>query len=114
MDTLKDIELSVLDRLKQKFTPTIYELWFKSMQLVSLDGETAVFSTDSNFKQDLISKRHATSIKDALREVVGFDVQIVVVSRESSEGFHIPEIEEKPEEVKKPASILPALLFAVI
>ncbi len=107
MDTLKDIELSVLDRLKQKFTPTIYELWFKSMQLVSLDGETAVFSTDSNFKQDLISKRHATSIKDALREVVGFDVQIVVVSRESSEGFHIPEIEEKPEEVKKPASILP-------
>ena len=107
MDTLKDIELSVLDRLKQKFTPTIYELWFKSMQLVSLDGETAVFSTDSNFKQDLISKRHATSIKDALREVVGFDVQIVVVSRESSEGFHIPEIEEKPEEIKKPASILP-------
>ena len=107
MDTLKDIELSVLDRLKQKFTPTIYELWFKSMQLVSLDGETAVFSTDSNFKQDLISKRHAASIKDALREVVGFDVQIVVVSRESSEGFHIPEIEEKPEENKKPSSILP-------
>ena len=107
MDTLKDIESSVLEQLKSKFTPTIYELWFKSMQLVSLDGETAVFSTDSNFKQDLISKRHVTSIKEALREVVGFDVQIVVVSRESSEGFHIPEIKEKPEENKKLSSILP-------
>ena len=107
MDTLKDIETSVLEGLKQKFAPTIYELWFKSLQLVSLDGESATFSTDSNFKQDLISKRHATSIRDALREVVGFDVRIVIESREGREGFHIPDIQEKPEEIKKPTSPLP-------
>lgn len=107
MDTLKDIESSVLERLKQKFTPTIYELWFKSLQLVSLDGETAVFSTDSNFKQDLIGKRHAGSIQDALREVVGFEVKIAIESRESSEGFHIPEIADKPEEERPTSKILP-------
>ena len=100
MDTLKDIGSAVLEQLKQKFTPTIYELWFKSLQLVSLDGDTAVFSTDSNFKQDLIAKRHAGSIRDALREVVGFDVKVVIESREDSEGFHIPEIKDKPEEKK--------------
>ena len=107
MDTLKDIESSVLEQLKQRFAPTIYELWFKSLQLVSLDGDVAVFSTDSNFKQDLISKRHAASIGDALREVVGFEVRIVVESREGREGFHIPEIEDKPEEKKTTGSLLP-------
>ena len=107
MDTLKDIETAVLEGLKQRFTPTIYELWFKSLQLVSLDGESATFSTDSNFKQDLISKRHASSIRDALCEVVGFDVRIVIESREGKEGFHIPDIREKPEEIKKPTSPLP-------
>ena len=106
MDTLKDIGSAVLEQLKQKFTPTIYELWFKSLQLVSLDGDTAVFSTDSNFKQDLIAKRHAGSIRDALREVVGFDVKVVIESREDSEGFHIPEIKDKPEE-KKTVPLLP-------
>ena len=101
MDTLKDIESSVLEQLKSKFTPTIYDLWFKSLQLVSLDGDAAVFSTDSNFKQDLIEKRHAGAIKDALKEVVGFEVRIVIESREGRDGFHIPEIEDRPEPTKK-------------
>ena len=106
MDTLKDIESSVLEQLKSKFTPTIYDLWFKSLQLVSLDGDAAVFSTDSNFKQDLIEKRHAGAIKDALKEVVGFEVRIVIESREGRDGFHIPEIEDRPEPNKK-KTILP-------
>ena len=101
MDTLKDIESSVLEQLKSKFTPTIYDLWFKSLQLVSLDGDAAVFSTDSNFKQDLIEKRHAGAIKDALKEVVGFEVRIVIESREGRDGFHIPEIEDRPEPTRK-------------
>ena len=102
MNTLKDIESSVLEQLKRQFAPTIYELWFKSLQLVSLDGNTAVFSTDSNFKQDLISARHAESIKAALREVIGFEVGIVIESREERDGFVIPKMEDKPEE-EKPA-----------
>jgi len=106
MDTLKDIETSVLEQLKLMFAPTIYELWFKSLQLVSLDGDTAVFSTDSNFKQDLISKRHASSICDALQKVIGFEVRIVVESREDREGFHPPKIEDKPEEKKPTDSLL--------
>ena len=110
MDTLKDIGSAVLEQLKQKFTPTIYELWFKSLQLVSLDGDTAVFSTDSNFKQDLIAKRHAGSIRDALREVVGFDVKVVIESREDSEGFHIPEIKDKPDGRDERAGAVPVVL----
>ena len=105
MDTLKDIETSVLEQLKQKFSPTIYDLWFKDLRLVSLDGTTAVFSTDSNFKQGLISTRHKDSIRDALLEVIGFEVSITVESREERDGFTIPKMEDKPEE-KKP-SLLP-------
>ncbi|MBR4335286.1 MAG: chromosomal replication initiator protein DnaA [Clostridia bacterium] len=107
MNTLKDIESSVLEQLKRQFAPTIYELWFKSLQLVSLDGNTAVFSTDSNFKQDLISARHAESIKAALREVIGFEVGIVIESREERDGFVIPKMEDKPEEEKPSRHILP-------
>ena len=105
MDTLKDIETSVLEQLRQKFSPTIYDLWFKDLRLVSLDGTTAVFSTDSNFKQGLISTRHKDSIRDALLEVIGFEVSITVESREERDGFTIPKMEDKPEE-KKP-SLLP-------
>ena len=107
MDTLKDIEALVLANLKKTFSPSIYDLWFSSLKLVSLDGMTAVFSIESNFKQELISKRHAGSLQTALREAVGFDAEIVVESRESKEGFHPTEIKEKAEEPKKNKSPLP-------
>ena len=95
MDTLKDIEALVLANLKKTFSPSIYDLWFSSLKLVSLDGNTAVFSIESNFKQELISKRHAGSLQKALSDAVGFDAEIVVESRESKEGFHPTKILEK-------------------
>ena len=107
MDTLKDIEALVLANLKKTFSPSIYDLWFSSLKLVSLDGNTAVFSIESNFKQELISKRHAGSLQKALSDAVGFDAEIVVESRESKEGFHPTKILEKDEEPKKNKSPLP-------
>ena len=64
------------------YPDTIMKLWFDDLKLTILTEDTAVFSTRSDFKRDIVYKRYLNVIREALMETVGFDVSISVRSLE--------------------------------
>jgi chromosomal replication initiator protein len=78
MSELNDITLEVLSLIKERFetTPTIFNLWFDKLQLVSLSGEKAVFKTPTPLKKKILEKQYYSTISEAISEIIGFDVEI--------------------------------------
>lgn len=85
--------------MKERYTgkEETYNIWFGSLRLVSLEADTAVFMCESEFKRDIIAKRHAGFIGECLNEVIGFLPEIEIKSEHESEPDE--EEEEKPHTV---------------
>ncbi|MFA5562540.1 MAG: chromosomal replication initiator protein DnaA [Eubacteriales bacterium] len=96
MNVYQDVEQAVLSVLAAQYSRTIYELWFKDLKLVSLTESQAVFSVNSHFKKNIIQTKHGGALQAALTEVIGFEVDIVVVSSEEEDGFRLPSFTEPP------------------
>ena len=82
MQSLVQIWESVLSILQEKSTRSVYDLWFKDLRLVYLDGDKAAVVINSDLKKDIIQKRYAQPLTEALCEVIGFDPPITVLSDE--------------------------------
>ncbi len=57
-------------------------LWFGSMVLKAMTENTAYFQIESDFKQNIINTRYLEDIKKAMAEILGFEVEVVVLSVE--------------------------------
>ena len=78
MSELNAITEQVLGIIKANFekTPTIFNLWFDKLQLVSLSEEKAVFKTPTPLKQKILKKQYYSIVLEALCEVIGFEVEL--------------------------------------
>ena len=76
MQSLDQIWESVLSILQEKSTRSVYDLWFKDLRLVYLDGDKAAVVINSDLKKDIIQKRYAQPL------TIGFDPPITVLSDE--------------------------------
>ena len=106
MSELNDITAEVLSIIKSKFeaTPTIFNLWFEKLQLISLSEDAAVFRTPTPLKQKILKKQYSSVISEALCEVIGFEVEIdFVLSDEAMKATVIEDIDfnEFTEESKE-------------
>lgn len=101
MDALQDVGKAVLSVLKNAFAPTIYELWFQDLKLVSLNEDTAVFEINSDLKCQILQTRHSDNIRRALSEVIGYEAKLQFYSTEKEDGFKIPtfHLAKEPEPV---------------
>ena len=80
----KDIWNIVLENMKNNngFSDLTIELWFSRMVMEKLTSETAYFSTDNDLMKNIIEKKYAHFIKEELKNVLGFEVEVVIVSCE--------------------------------
>ena len=85
MQSYDQIWNSILSMFREKYTPSVYDLWFRDTKLLFLDGERAVISVNSDFKANVLRNRYLQTIAETLCEIIGFDPQIDVVSSEQSE-----------------------------
>ena len=90
MQELKDVRDAAMELVRSHYSQTVFDLWFSDLTLSSLDDKTAVFSIKSDFKQTIVQNKYASVISDALKEVLGFSVDVEIVSTEKSEGFSRP------------------------
>ena len=58
----------------------VMKLWFNDLKLTVLSNDTAVFMANSDFKRDIVYNRYLDKIKEALFEVIGFEVSVNVRS----------------------------------
>lgn len=59
-----------------ELTDAAYRLWIETLKPVNLDGTVAYFTVPSEFQANVIIKNYTSILKEALFEVLGFDVEI--------------------------------------
>ncbi len=85
--------ITIMDSLKSKlsalYSTTTMNLWFESLQLLSLDEKHAVMLAQSDFKKNILEKKYLSSLKETLEEVLGFEVEIKILSAEGDEPIKV-------------------------
>ncbi len=81
-DSLEQIWKYTLNELNKTQPQTIMNLWFSNLQLCRLTDQIAVLICDTRYKYAFIKKKFLGVIADALAAVIGFTVEVIVVSRE--------------------------------
>lgn len=79
MQSVNDIWLMILDRLKGELSETTIKTWFDETTVVKLDGNTLVLHCPNDFKRSNIQDRFVGNIKAALLDIFSteFSVQLL-------------------------------------
>lgn len=92
---------------KRKITDTTFNLWFGEMYLKVLNENTAYFQIVDDFHQNIVNTKYLDDVKASLAEILGFEVEVVVLSIEK-ESFEkvlakamMSEKEQEQEEVRE-------------
>ena len=67
---------------KLKFSDVTFKLWFGEMYLKVLNENTAFFQIEDNFHQNIVNSKYLSEVKASMAEILGFEVEIVVLSIE--------------------------------
>ena len=121
MNELKDITALMLEEIKDKLSsPTIFNLWFGELELLSLTDEVATFKTPTKLRKQILSTKYYDLLKGALDEVIGFNVKIeIVYPEDNSKNLQNTDIddytekkddEEDAEAEKKKSEIISSFL----
>ncbi|MBQ7161662.1 MAG: chromosomal replication initiator protein DnaA [Clostridia bacterium] len=82
MQDYTDIWNSILDEMRGHVSITAMNLWLEDLKLGFLSDTTAVLIAKKDFKRDVITKNYRDKIKQYVREVLGYDVAVTVLSEE--------------------------------
>lgn len=79
MDELQSIlELAFpIIKARLNYTDSVFDVWFSELTLAELTEEEAIFTTRSRLKQKILTTKYTGVVKDALSEVIGFEVKPV-------------------------------------
>lgn len=83
MESLKEMWQLVCEHLKKSCGEVIFEIWFRPLEISSFDGAKAEIAT-SEFKRKIIEQQFGNELRDAFKQVMGFDVEVVLVNQEAA------------------------------
>ena len=79
LDELTAIWESVKLSLKEKYAPSFVNLWFEDLKISSYEDNIITLSTVSEFKFDLLKKKHLPIIKEGFSEFLGFEPEVEIL-----------------------------------
>ncbi len=82
MESLKEMWQLVCEQLKKSCGEVIYEIWFRPLEIISFDGAKAEIAT-SEFKRKIIEQQFGNDLREAFRQVMGFDVEVKLINEEN-------------------------------
>ena len=82
MNSAADIWSKVLSLMEADMTPTTIRTWFDDTVAVSLDEDTFLLASPSEFKRDIIASRYLPAIQKALRELFSADFNVTLADPE--------------------------------
>lgn len=85
MEDLSPVLTEFLALIEQKLsTPkAIFNLWFGSLKLESLNEKEAVFISPSPLKKKILTQKYGTVIEETLAEILGFPIEVRIESVEN-------------------------------
>ncbi len=99
----KQIKNFVLDELRTLYVPTTISLWFEDMRVVALESNEITVSFPLN-KKSFVEMKYYDVLKSKFSEVLGFDVNLSLITDEDEAEMRLSETmsdEEKEKEEKK-------------
>lgn len=82
MESLKEMWQLVCENLKKSCGEVIYEIWFRPLEISNFDGVTAKIAT-SEFKRKIIEQQFGNDLREAFKQVMGFEVAVELVNAEN-------------------------------
>lgn len=93
MDSFAELWEMVKEECKNQVSESIYNVWFKDMELVSFDDNRVVIAL-SDFKRKIVESRFMDKLESSFKNVIGFDIQIVLVDVDKSAPIKVEETED--------------------
>ena len=93
MDSFAELWEMVKEECKNQVSESIYNVWFKDMDLVSFDDNRVVIAL-SDFKRKIVESRFMDKLESSFKNVIGFDIQIVLVDVDKSAPVKVEETED--------------------
>lgn len=90
MDYTKEIAQiwsMVLELIKPHYSEASYTLWFADIIPIDLTDKKFVLSTTTAFKRNIISSRHRDIIEQSLKEVLGYYIEIALLTEEEAQTY---------------------------
>lgn len=93
MDSFAELWEMVKEECKNQVSESIYNVWFKDMELVSFDDNKVVIAL-SDFKRKIVESRFMDKLESSFKNVIGFDIQIILVDVEKALPVKAEETED--------------------
>ncbi|MHB1367893.1 MAG: chromosomal replication initiator protein DnaA [Eubacteriales bacterium] len=82
MQSYADIWRRVMEELGKSLSRTQIGLWFEDMVITELTTTDIYLVNKSDFKRDIIEKKYSSQLAEILEEILGFSVEIHIISKE--------------------------------
>ncbi|MBO5066163.1 MAG: chromosomal replication initiator protein DnaA [Clostridia bacterium] len=79
MDNVKELWDVVLKSLKGQVPSAVITTWIESLIPFTFEDDTLVLQASSEFKKNIIEKRFTNEIRKAVADVMGFEVNVVII-----------------------------------
>lgn len=93
MDSFAELWEMVKEECKNQVSESIYNVWFKDMELVSFDDNKVVIAL-SDFKRKIVESRFMDKLESSFKNVIGFDIQIILIDVEKAVPVKAEETED--------------------
>lgn len=80
-----------MEELGKSLSKTQIGLWFEDMTIAELTASDIYLVNKSDFKRDIIEKKYSSLISGIIEEILGFSVEIHIMSKEQTSTFAEPE-----------------------
>ncbi len=77
----------VVNFIEERFDPIIVSSWLDDAELVELNEEFLILYSPTDFRQQIIRRRCAPYIQDALKEIFNSDAKLLVYGDEELKGY---------------------------
>ena len=77
----------VLIYLEERLTPVIVSAWFDDAKVIELTEEKLILYSPTEMRRDVITRRYASHIEDALKEIFNSDAKLTVFGDQDLESF---------------------------
>jgi chromosomal replication initiator protein len=82
MQAFKNVWQTAVEKLESSISETAMTLWIKTIQPIIYENDSAVLLVESPFHRDIIMSKYRDLIRKVLTEIVGFEMDINVVTPE--------------------------------
>lgn len=106
---LREIWDLALQLIRHSYSESTFGLWFSEIEPVDITDKKFILSTPSAMKKNIISKNHREVVENALTEVMGYYIEMALLTREEAEEYRVHGFVPTPAEVvrEEPLTKLP-------